>query len=137
MKFAVGVNTTFVPEIAAVPPTAFATPVMVSAWPLSFAGPARSLPVRLAKLIVRAPEPATMLDRLSLTAVGASLTTAVSPGEPISAVSFFAANAAFTPTALNCEIVALLIPAALSKVANGPVGEAPKATLARRTLLLS
>ena len=55
------------------------------------------------------------------------------PGEPISAESFAATKAPLTPTALSCEMVALSRPAVLSKVGNGPEGEAPKDTLARST----
>src|SRR5262245_1483208 len=55
----------------------------------------------------------------------------VIPGEPISAESPAAVNAPLTPTELNTEMVALLTPAELSNVANeGPVGDAPKTTLA-------
>ena len=52
------------------------------------------------------------------------------PGEPISFASLKALNAPFTPTALNCEMVALFILDALSKVLNVPVGEVPNITLA-------
>ena len=43
-------------------------------------------------------------------------------GEPISLASPNALNAPLTPTPLSVEIAALLMPAALSKVAKVPVG---------------
>src|SRR5688500_15567035 len=52
------------------------------------------------------------------------------PGEPIWFGSPAATNAPFTPGTLSCEIVALFRAAALLNEANGPVGDAPKVTLA-------
>src|SRR5205823_5895052 len=75
-------------------------------------------------------------DSPALASVAVMLTVGVGgapmvPGEPISFASFAAANAPLMPTALRVEMVALFSPAALSKVGNGPLGEAPKATPAR------
>ncbi len=61
--------------------------------------------------------------------VGVAALTIV-PGEPVSLLSFTATNAPFTPTTLSCEIVVLFRPAALSKLAYGLAGDAPKLTLA-------
>ena len=55
------------------------------------------------------------------------------PGEPISAASFAATNAPFSPAALALEIRAPFRPAALLNVVNVPVGEAPNDTLACTT----
>src|SRR2546427_486329 len=66
---------TSVPTMLTVPPTGLLTAVMVRVCVFSSAPPPLlSLPVRLAKLIVRSPESSAMLVRLSSTATGASIT---------------------------------------------------------------
>ena len=62
--------------------------------------------------------------------------TCMMPGEPISAAEFTATKAPLTLTALNWVMFALFNPPPLSKVANGPTGDAPNETLACNTLLL-
>ena len=74
LKLAAGVNSMFVPLITTVPPTAFDTAVIVSVWPVSFAGPAASLPSSEAKLMIRVPLSSATLDSDSSPATGASLT---------------------------------------------------------------
>lgn len=59
------------------------------------------------------------------------------PGEPISFASAAATNAPFTPATLSSVTIALSSPAALLNVANGPPGDVPNATLARRVPLPS
>src|SRR5262245_30397578 len=61
------------------------------------------------------------------------------PGEPISLASFVAAAAPWTPALASAVsgVAVPLMPAQLSKVGNGPDGEAPNATLALRLLSAS
>jgi hypothetical protein len=52
------------------------------------------------------------------------------PGEPTSFASEAAANAPFRPATLSVESTTWLSPAELSNVAKGPLGAAPKETVA-------
>ena len=70
MKSGAGVKRMSVPEIETVPPTAEPTAVIVSDWPDSLAGPAESLPVSVAKAIVRVPESSATDESASSDAVG-------------------------------------------------------------------
>ena len=69
-----------------------------------------------------------MLTFLVMAIVGALIV----PGEPICCVllGVAATNAPLTPFTLRVEMETLFLKAALSKVASGLVGEAPKLTLA-------
>ena len=60
-----------------VPPTALLTVLTTKVWPLSLAGPGESLAVKVANGIGRGPESSAMLESVSLTAVGASLTSVI------------------------------------------------------------
>ena len=75
MKLAVGVNSTLPPLTIAVPPTTLLTPVTVRVWPLSFAGPVLSLPVRVEPRMVRWPLSSATALSASFAALGASLTS--------------------------------------------------------------
>ena len=66
---------TLVPSMAAVPPTAPLTAMIVRLWPLSLAEPTLSLPSRSAKAMVRAAESSSTAPRVSPVATGASFTS--------------------------------------------------------------
>src|SRR5882762_5629695 len=77
LKSAVGVKSTLPPTMLTVPPTALLTVLTIRVWLLSLAGPFESLAVKVANGIVRGPESSATLERVSLLAVGASLTSVI------------------------------------------------------------
>ena len=139
MKLAVGVNTTWPPEMATTPPVALPTAVTVRVCVASAAGPAVSLAVSVLNAMVRAPLSSATSDSVSATAVGATFTPTIEPGEPTSEAAWVTVKAPLVPLALSvvsvtAPAVAPFRAAALSKVLNGVLAEdRPNATLAFST----